>query len=190
MVTMSENSLYSPHVSDSSNDAWFALMVRTNLTRTIEGLLLSKGFEAFAPCNTVKRRWCDRVATIVTPLFPGYVFVKLDPQRRLAALTTPGVYGMVVFGKSPAEIPAQEIANLKTLLKSGIPLVPCDFLRRGDRVRIEEGPLAGVSGHVIDDRKTYRLVVSVDLIERSVAVEVDRDVVRAWKPSPVRHAAA
>jgi transcription antitermination factor NusG len=161
--------------------SWYCVHVRAKLTRDIADSLGEKGYESFTPVSPVSRRWCDRIGRIEVPLFPGYVFSRLDLRNRMPILTTPGVYGLVGVGKSPAPIEEHEIANLRGLLHSGLPIEPWAFLRRGDHVVIDHGPLAGVSGILVGVKNRYRLVVSVELIARSIAVEVDADSVRAFQ---------
>jgi transcription antitermination factor NusG len=166
---------------DSKALEWFALQVRGTRTVEVAKALRYKGCEAFTPSKLVKRRWCDRTRMIEYPLFPGYVFAKVDLRHRFPILITPGVLGIVGVGKQPVPISDKEIASFQGVLRSGLTVRSWPFLRRGDRVRIEEGPLSGVTGILIEDRKTYRVVVSVELIQRSIAVEVDRDAVSALK---------
>lgn len=109
------------------------------------------------------------------PLFAGYVFCRLDPRARLPVLTIPGVVLFVGFGHHPARIDDAEIANLQTIASACRPAAPWPFLRAGRRVRLEQGPLKGLEGFLIEVKNRYRLVVSVTLLQRSVAVEVDRD---------------
>ena len=166
---------------DSKALEWFALQVRGRRTVEVANALRYKGCEAFTPSKLIKRRWCDRTRMIEYPLFPGYVFAKVDLRHRFPILITPGVLGIVGVGNQPVPISDQEIASFQGVLRSGLTVRSWPFLRRGDWVRIEAGPLSGVTGILIDDRKTYRVVVSVELIQRSIAVEVDRDAVSASK---------
>jgi len=181
VVTMPTSQVTAIPGGDPKTLDWFSLQVRANRTLDIAKALTYKGYEAFTPTNSINRRWCDRTRVVEYPIFPGYVFAKLDLRHRLPILTTPGVYGIVGFGREPVPISEEEIANLQTVLQSGLTVGPWPFLRCGDWVRIEEGSLAGVTGILVDNRKTYRVVVSVELIQRSMSVEVDRDTVRVLK---------
>jgi transcription antitermination factor NusG len=153
---------------------WYALQVKVKLTKDVSRMLTYKGYEAYTPCYPTTRQWCDRTSQVEVPLLPGYVFVKVDPAQRMPVLTTPGVYGMVGIGKQPAPIQEADLESVRRIVRSGLTVEPWSFLRVGNRVRIEEGPLRGITGILIDVRKTSRVVVSVEAIERSVAVHVDR----------------
>ena len=135
----------------------------------------SRGYESFLPVYRVRRQWSDRMIDIEFPLFAGYVFCRLDPRTRLPVLTIPGVVLVVSFGDLPARIDDAEIANLQTIAGSQLPAAPWPFLRAGQQVRIERGPLKDLEGLLVEVKNRFRLVVSVTLLQRSVAVEVDRD---------------
>jgi transcription antitermination factor NusG len=108
-----------------------------------------------------------------TLLFPGYVFCRLDCNNRLPVLTAAGVVGIVGFGKIPAPIEEREIAAIQAVIHSGLAAQPWPFIHQGDRVRVEYGPLRGVEGIVTSVEDRQRLVVSVSLLQRSIAVEMD-----------------
>jgi transcription antitermination factor NusG len=149
-------------------------------------VLRGKGYEEFLPIYTSRRRWSDRVKKIDVQLFPGYLFCRFDPQDRLVpVLTTPGVIGIVGAGKTPIPVAPEEIEAVKTVLRSGLAVQPWPSLGVGSRIFIEDGPLAGLEGTVTNDDKIYRLIVSVSLLQRSVAVEIDRDWVRPVSAAPL-----
>lgn len=173
-----------PH-DDSSLLHWFAVRVRSNYERTTAAHLRQRGYEEFCPSFASKRRWSDRTKTVEQFLFPGYVFSRLDPQDRLPVLTVPGVVGLVGFGKTPSPIPDREIENIRTMVQSGVLIQQWPFLEVGQTVLIEQGPLAGVEGILLELKGKFRLVVSIGLLQRSVSAEVDRDWVR-----PVRQPAS
>jgi transcription antitermination factor NusG len=141
-------------------------------------LLRQKGYEEFLPLYKERRRWSDRFKWVELPLFPGYVFCRLASESRLPILTIPGVLHFVGIGKAPAAIDDAEVATIQATIRSGLTAEPWPFLSVGQRVRVEEGPLTGVEGLLVDDRKRQRIVVSVSLLQRSVAVEIQRDWVR------------
>jgi transcription antitermination factor NusG len=124
------------------------------------------------------------------PLFPGYVFCRLDPRFRLPLLVTPGVFHLVGIGKAAAPIDDEEIAAIQRIVRSGSGAESWPYLAIGQRVCIEYGPLAGLEGFLVEIRKQQRVVVSVTLLRRSVAVEVERDWVRPLDASsgPARFA--
>ena len=132
------------------------------------------------------RQWSDRVKKVELPLFPGYLFCRFDPSDRLVPiLTTPGVIGIVSAGRTPLSVAETEIEDVRTVLRSGLAAQPWPFLGVGSRVYMEAGPLAGLEGMVTNADKIYRLVVSVSLLQRSVAVEIDREWARPVRSSCV-----
>jgi transcription antitermination factor NusG len=112
------------------------------------------------------------------PLFPGYLFCRFDVRDRLPILTTPGVISIVGAGKTPVPVDDEEIEAIRAILRSGLAAQPWPFLRVGSKVYVEGGPLAGVEGIIANTDKVYRLVVSVSLLQRSVAVEINREWAR------------
>jgi transcription antitermination factor NusG len=154
---------------------WFALEIRARHERFVASTLYSKGFEVFLPLYISKRRWSDRIKKIELPLLPGYLFCRFDPKKRMPILVTPGVRQVVGTGKTPVPVDESEIAALQSIVVSRLQARPWPFLQVGQRVRIAEGPLYGVEGILLDSKKRDRLVVSVTLLQRSVAVEIDGD---------------
>ncbi len=146
--------------------------------RAIAEVLHSKQYEAFAPRVFKREQLHHSVQETDTPLFPGYVFAKFDSRFRLPLLMTPGVRGVVSYGRIPAPLSTTEIDAIKSVLECRLPLEPCPYLTEGDRVRIVHGPLKGLEGVLIQMRSSYRVVLSVSLIRQSVRVEVDRDTLR------------
>lgn len=157
---------------------WFAVRVRSNFERTAQLHLRERGFAEFAPSYKVERVWSDRKKDIDQFLFPGYVFCRVNPQDRLPVLTVPGVVGMVGLGKVPTPIPDDEMDRIHRMVQSGLPLSPWPFLRVGQSVLIERGPLAGLEGILDEMKGRYRLVVSISLLQRAVSAEVERSWVR------------
>lgn len=163
---------------------WYAVETKTRLESTVQALLANKGFEVFLPTCKVRRQWSDRIKTLECALFPGYLFSRLaDGQRTLPILSTPYVRGIVGFGGRPLPVPEQEIAAVRAIVDSGLPAGPWPFLQAGQRVRITHGPLAELEGILVVIKKQHRLVVSVDMLQRSVAVEVDSAWVEPLRPS-------
>ena len=153
---------------------WFALQVRSNCEKVSAAALCNRGYEEFLPFYQSRRRWSDRVKTLSLPLFPGYVFCRFAPSQRMSVLGTAGVYGIVSVGKIPAPIEEAEIAALQTVIHCRAGVEPWPFLNVGAKVRIAEGPLRGLDGILIQTKQQHRLVLSATLLQRSVAVEVDR----------------
>jgi transcription antitermination factor NusG len=161
-----------------NGEQWYALRVRSNYEKTVSSALEQKGYTQFLPTYEQKSKWSDRVKTISRPLFTGYVFCQFDVSNRLPILMTPGVVGVVGFGKTPAPVTESEIAAVQKIIDSGIAAVPWPFCPVGQRVVIEAGPLIGVEGRVLDIRNPDRIVVSVSLLQRSVSAEIDRGWIR------------
>jgi transcription antitermination factor NusG len=159
-----------------SLSSWYALTVKPRHEQTASQHLGAKGLERFVPTYRTSRRWSDRRKEVELCLFPGYVFCRFSYDERLRVLGTPGITSIVGFAKTPAPVPDSEIAAIEALVKSGRALEPWPYLRAGDRVRIEEGCLQGLQGALIREKNPWRVVVTVELLHRSVAVEVDRQV--------------
>jgi len=152
---------------------WFALQVRSRYENIITAHLSGKGYEWFLPLYKCRRRWADRFKEFECPLFPGYVFCRLNPLDRRPILIIPGVSLIVGVGKTPIPIDETEIAAIQATVKSGLLSQPWPYLQIGQRVRIGYGPLCGLEGILLDFRGQHRLVLSVTLLRRSVAVQVD-----------------
>jgi transcription antitermination factor NusG len=163
----------------TDNLLWYAIRVETRLGRIASATLRGKGYEEFLPLYRSRRRWSTRSKELEFPLFPGYLFCRFDVSDRLMPiLTTPGVIGIVGAGKMPVSVDSEEIEAIRAVLRSGFAPQPWPFLSVGSRVYVEGGPLAGAEGIIVNTDKVYRLVVSISLLQRSVAVEVDREWVR------------
>jgi len=152
---------------------WYALSVKHQHERRAEIALGSKGFEALAPTYRARRQWSDRSKNLDLPLFSGYVFCRFDFAERISVLDTPGVARIVAFGNGPAPVADQEIAAIKVAMASGLVVRPWPHLKPGDRVRIEDGPLRGVEGILLKEKESLRLVLGVELLQRSIAVELE-----------------
>lgn len=157
---------------------WFAVRVRSNRENVVSLHLRERGFEQFCPSYQVERQWTDRKKLMEKFLFPGYVFCRVNPSDRLPVLIIPGVVGLISFGPTPAPIPDVEIERVQMMVRSGLPVAPWPYLQQGDRVLIEHGPLAGLEGVLQRTKGKYRLVVSLNLLQRSVSAEVEREWVR------------
>jgi transcription antitermination factor NusG len=173
-----------PQPSSSKSDLpstfpWFALQVRTRNEGGVAEQLSGRGYERFLPLYKVRKRWSDRIKEADAPLFPGYLFCRFNPQDRLPILKTPGVMQIVGFKNGPIAVDESEIKALQTIVAAGAPHQPWPYLTAGDRVRIESGPLLGLEGILTEVRRSHRLVLSVTLLQRSVAVEIDSALVTA-----------
>lgn len=167
----------SPPAGNHRDHHWYALYVRSRHERVTEQSLRGKGYTAFAPFYSIRRKRRYRTVDLDVPLFPGYVFCQFDATYRLPILTTPGVVMVVGAGNIPEPVEDAEIASIQTVTKSGRPVHPWPFFKEGQRVRIEAGPLWGAEGALLAVKNECRLIVSVTLLQRSVAVEIDHDSV-------------
>jgi transcription antitermination factor NusG len=179
-----------PSLKPSTAMPWIAVVVRPRTERKAQEGLSRSGIQNFVAWYRVRRRWSDRMKTVEFNLFPGYIFCRCDYTERLVVMRQPGVEWMVKFNHTPALIPDEEIEALRRALASGLPVGPWPFLKAGQRVRIERGVLAGVEGKLARDSEAWRIVVSVDALHRSVAVEVDREMFRLLDEHPSGLAAA
>ncbi len=156
--------------------AWYALYTRHQHEKAVSRMLSSKGFETFLPLYPMAHRWKDRTKQLWLPLFPCYVFLRGGLERQLEIVTTPGVYTLVGSHR-PAVIPPAEIDAVRRVVERTLRVEPHPFLKCGDWVRVKSGPLAGIEGILVRKKNLARLVLSVELLEQSVAVEVDVSMV-------------
>ncbi|HEV2493650.1 MAG TPA: UpxY family transcription antiterminator [Terriglobia bacterium] len=167
-----------------ADPAWYALYTRHQHEKTVARVLASKGFETFLPLYATAHRWKDRTKQISLPLFPCYVFLSGDTRRRTDILGTPGVHSLVGSEGRPAPISQSEVDTIRQMVESRMQVEPHPFLRCGDWIRVKSGPLTGIEGILVRKKNLFRLVVSVELLQKSVAVEVDVSTVeRASRPA-------
>jgi len=162
----------------STQYPWYALRVRTSREKSVACLLRHKGFNEFLPLYASCRRWSDRIQQIDLPLFPGYVFCRFNAQDWLPILTTPGVVYVVGMGTTPESVDEGEITSLQSVVKSGLLMQPWPFLKVGQRVVIEHGPLRNVEGILKEVKGSRNLIISITLLQRSVSVCIERTGVR------------
>jgi transcription termination/antitermination protein NusG len=155
--------------------SWYAALTRSRHEKSAASMLISLGISHFLPLVTEVRRWSDRKQKVSVPLFPSYVFVKIgkSSDELLRILKVPGVVSFVGNSRGPVAIPEEEIQSIQTVLASGVGFSPYPFLAAGDRVRIVHGPLAGVEGNFVRTGPDSKLVISIEMIQRSVAISVD-----------------
>ena len=154
---------------------WFALQIKPKNEKKVEALLKQKNYECFTPMYRVKRKWSDRTVEIDSPLFPGYIFCRFSPSVLGKAISTQGVIRIVGFGGKPAEVDLEEIEALELLSRSRLLREPWKYLPNGTQVLVESGPLAGVRGIIISGDNTRQLIISVTLLQRSVAIRLDEN---------------
>jgi transcription antitermination factor NusG len=164
---------------------WFAFSVKPQHELAVGAALEAHGVEGFVPVHTTRRRWSDRMKTLTLPLFTGYVFCHVSVKARLPILRLPGVRTIVGFGGEPAAIADEDIAVVRRIADSGLAVAAIPHLQMGERVRVIRGPLRGVEGTLLESAKSC-LVVGIELLHRSLSVEIDPDALEAVAHSPAR----
>ena len=162
-----------PAAADYGGQSWFAAYTCANHEKRVVEHFEARDVEHFLPLYASVRRWKDRRVQLDLPLFPGYVFVRIAVGARLRVLEVPGVVRLVGFNGQPYPLAEGEIESLRKGILNGSRIEPHPYLSVGARVRIKSGPLAGVEGNLVRKKNAYRVVLSLDLIARSAAVEVD-----------------
>ncbi len=159
--------------SSSSTLSWYALQVRSRKEGYIASQIQGQGFECLLPTYKSIRKWSDRVKELEQPLFPGYLFCRFDFQNRRPVITTPGVLQIVGFGRTATPVADEEIRALQLAVSSGMPKQPWPYLEVGQRVQVVYGNLTGLEGILVNIKGNHRVVLSVALLQRSVAMEVE-----------------
>jgi transcription antitermination factor NusG len=160
-------------VEPAAEVQWYAAYTSANHEKRVAQQLERRAIENYLPVYESVRRWKDRRVRLQLPLFPGYVFVRLALRDRLRVLQVPGVARLVGFEGRPTPVLAEDVEAIRACLAGNHGLQPHAYVRCGQRVRVLSGPLAGFSGIVVRQRGRTRLVVSFDVLERSVAVELE-----------------
>jgi transcription antitermination factor NusG len=169
-----ERSEQTLRVEAAGHADWCALRVRPRWEKLVAEALAGKGYEQLLPLYRKRSQWSDRVKVVEVPLFAGYVFCRADFSSPVSLVTTPGVLGILRFGGAVARISEDEIAGMRAITASGLPAGPWPYLGKGQHVRIDSGVLRGFEGVLVQIRNEFRLVLTVEALGRSVAVEVDR----------------
>ncbi|MGH9775328.1 MAG: transcription termination/antitermination protein NusG [Candidatus Acidiferrales bacterium] len=152
---------------------WYAAYTCANHEKRVAEQLASKSIEQFLPLYDTVRRWKDRKVKLQRPLFPGYVFVRARFAERVRILEIPSVARLVGFNGRPAVLPEDEIETLRKGLEMQVRAEPHPFLRAGRRVIIRSGPLAGLRGILLCRKNRLRVLITIELLMRSIAVEAD-----------------
>jgi transcription antitermination factor NusG len=156
-----------------SQPLWYVAYTNANHEKSVAEHLQRRSVEHFLPLYKSMRRWKDRNVCLELPLFPGYVFVQVALHDRLTILKVPGLAKLVGFNGIPTALPQKEIDALRTSLAFETHFEPHPYLTVGTRVKVKGGPLAGLEGILLKKKNRFRFVVSVELIMRSIAVEID-----------------
>jgi transcription antitermination factor NusG len=166
--------------------AWYALYTRHQHEKTVAHILTNKGFETLLPLYPVPRRWKDRTKLLFLPVFPCYVFLNGGLERRLDIMTTPGIHALVSNAGQPAAIPPADIDAIRRAIESGAHVEPHPFLKTGEWVRVKSGPFEGIQGILLRKKGLYRLVLSVEMLGKAAAVEIDVSQVERLNGRPPR----
>ena len=161
--------------AEPENSSWFAVQTRPRHEKKVSLGLKEKGIHSFLPLRRERRQWSDRQQWIELPLFSHYVFVQIPEtaESRVSVLRTSGVLRFAGMPGCGTPVPEQQIENLRAIMDQRIPLTPHEFVNVGDRVRIRGGALHGIEGILAAIKNDRSLVVSVDLIQKSVAIRID-----------------
>ena len=163
---------------------WYAIRVKSNREWTTTQALRGKDLEVFLPIYRQSRARSGQRRTVEVPLFSGYVFSRFNIHNRLPVLTTPGVVHIVGFGNVPEPVDQDQMEVVLEIANSGLTVSPHPYLAAGQKIRLERGPLRGASGTVLRERDGDRLVVSVSLLQRSIAVAVEPEWIEPQTPTP------
>ena len=141
-------------------------------------LLEAKGYQSYVPSHTSERQYSDRIKRAEVALFPGYVFCRFSPAAILPIVSTPAVQKVVGIGPRPEAISDEEMERLVLSVRHGQGVAPCAYIQTGRKVRVRSGALAGIEGFLVEVRNKQRLVITADILQRAVSLEIDaRDVV-------------
>jgi transcription antitermination factor NusG len=169
-----ERSILQPTWHDSLREVhWYVVYTAANHEKKVAAELERRSVKSFLPVYHSLRRWQDRRVKLELPLFPGYVFVHFALQERLRVLQVPGVVRLVGFGACATPLSERDIARIREIIDQGLRTEPHPYLTAGRHVRVKAGPLAGLEGIIVKRKNKVCFVVSVELIQRAMAVEVD-----------------
>lgn len=159
----------------TEEQSWYAIYTIVRHEKSVNSALIEKNVDTYLPIKKVVNRWKDRKKEVHIPLFPGYLFVNSSLENRLKILNTRGVIRIVGVNGFPTSVSNKQIETIKSILDTNLICDPYPYLSEGKEVIVIRGPLEGAIGRIIGRRGEYKLILSVDLIKRSVSVEVDID---------------
>lgn len=168
-------------------DLWFVLQVMSRHEKAIDTLLEYKGYDHFLPTCWVRRRWSDRVKVIQEPLFPGYVFCRSQRSLMEVVRNTPGIIRIVNCGGKPQAVPDEDVDALRRVVNSKRDICALPYFHAGQKVEVITGPLSGITGIITQIKKRDRLVLAVDVIMKSVSIEIGRAEVVALPTDLLLH---
>jgi transcription antitermination factor NusG len=160
-------------IAEAPGRNWYALCTCPRHEKRVAEQIERRNLSCFLPLYRSLRRWKDRRKELDLVLFPGYIFVRIALENRLQVLNLPGALRFVSFNGQPAALPAEEIEALQRRLSGDVRIEPHPYLRKGRRVRVRSGAMQGLEGIVVRRKDRCRIIFSIDLIMRSVAVELD-----------------
>jgi transcription antitermination factor NusG len=163
----------------AARNPWFAIRVKPNCEKPVAVALRGRGLQSYLPLLRSERQWSDRVKVMDLPLFPGYLFCRLNLEDRMPLLTTPGFLYIVGVGRNPEPVDEGEILAIHSILRSGLEVTAWSSLVVGQKVELQHGPLQGLQGVLTKISNQHRIYVSITLLQRSISVEVDARWVRA-----------
>jgi transcription antitermination factor NusG len=167
---------------------WYAFRVRPRHEKFVSTSLRNKGYSEFLPLTRARHRWADRYKTVELPLFPGYIFCETEYREIGHIRLTPGILDVIRAGSSPLPARREEIDDLRLASQHAISMESCALIETasGQRLRIASGPLRGFTGFLVEIRGKQRLVLSVDLLRRSVLVELPSESIDPiFRPSTI-----
>jgi transcription antitermination factor NusG len=162
-----------PFVDAIADKQWYAVYTCAQHEKSVNQQIAAKGIESLLPATLIKRQWKDRVVKLETPLFPGYVFVRIHLDERVKVLSVPSVVRLVSFNGRPAPIESAEIESIRVCLANGSDVQTHPYIEIDQRVSIMRGPLQGVEGVLVRRDDDCRLVVAIHLLNQALSVEVD-----------------
>ena len=168
-----ERTLVTTPVRNTAEDQWYAAYTFAKHEKRVAQQLNERRIESFLPTYRAIRKWKDRQKALQLPLFPSYVFIRIDIKDRLRVQQVPGVVSLVSFGGSPVPLRSSDVETLRQGSANPTQIAPHPYLKVGRRVRVRGGPFAGTEGILMRRRNGCRVVVAIDLLRRSVAVEAD-----------------
>ena|SRR5271154_609339 len=163
---------------------WFALQVIPKHEKSVDNILENRGYIHFLPTCCVRRRWSDRIRVVEQPLFPGYVFCRSQSNLMEVIRGSPGIIRIVAFGGKPHPVPDKEIEALQQIIRGKREYSAFPYLNVGQKVHVISGPLTGISGTIMQFKNRDRLIISLDVVMKSVSVEIER-----WEVGLVQTAA-
>lgn len=169
---------------------WYAIRARTGREKNATLVLENAGYECYLPLIKFTRQWSDGASDTAVPLFPEYLFCRMNPENRVPVLMTPDVVHIAGVGETLLPVDEEQISAIQHVEKSGVSMIPWPYLQTGQVVWLENGPLSGLSGIILRIKSGLRFVLSVSLLRRSVAVDVNREWIgEAHRVRPLGRAA-